>query len=179
MRNLLPQLFLGLCLMSCLTDNGDEPTNGIAFDGTGYKPVYASSAEIVDVKTTAAVALKDPGKIYLLDPYIFVNERGKGIHIIDNSDPGNPNNLAFISIPGNNDIAAKGNWLYADNVSDLLVFDISNPKAPKLSKRIANTIPTTGYPPFQNIYFECVNAKNGIVIGWEKVPMSSRPQCYR
>jgi hypothetical protein len=165
--------------MSCQTENGSEPVNGINFDGTGYRPIYATSTELINVRTTEAQALSDPGKIYLLDPYIFVNERGKGVHIIDNSDPKNPDNLAFISIPGNNDIAAKGSWLYADNVTDLLVFDISNPKVPKLTKRIPDAIPVTNYPPFQNIYFECVNNKNGVVVGWEKVPMSARPECYR
>ena len=178
MKNLLPLFFLVLCLTSCWPENSD-PVNGISFDGTGYKPIYASGSDIANVSVKEAVALSDPGKIYLLDPYIFVNERGKGVHIIDNSDPKNPNNLAFIDIPGNYDIAAKGNWLYADNVTDLLVFDISNPKTPKLTKRIANAIPVNNYPPFQNVYFECPDTKNGIIIGWEKTPMSSRPKCFR
>ncbi|WP_221391344.1 hypothetical protein [Dyadobacter sp. NIV53] len=179
MKNLIFPLLLVVCLLSCLTDNGDEPINGISFDGTGYIPVYATAAELSEVKITDALALADPGKIYLLDPYIFVNERGKGVHIIDNSDPKNPKNMAFISILGNYDIAAKDNWLYADNVSDLLVFDISNPKAPRLNKRIANAIPVNNYPPFQNVYFECADSKSGIIVGWEKVPMSVRPKCYR
>ena len=178
MKNLLPSLLLVLCMSSCWTQEA-SPVNNVEFDGTGYKPIYATPTEIENIKITNALGLTDPGKIYLLDPYIFVNERGKGVHIIDNSDPKNPDNMAFISIPGNYDIAAKGNWLYADNVSDLLVFDISDPKQPKLTKRIPNAIPAVDYPPFQNIYFECVNKKNGIVIGWEKVPMASVPNCYR
>ena len=179
MKNLLLPLLLALGLISCITDDNDEPINGIYFDGTGYRPVYATAAELADIKITDAVALSEPGKIYLLDPYIFVNERGKGVHIIDNTDPKNPDNMAFISIPGNYDMAAKGNWLYADNVSDLLVFDISNPKVPKLNKRIANAIPVNDYPPFQGVYFECADSKSGVIVGWEKVPMSSRPKCYR
>ena len=179
MKNLLPLLFLLLCMISCWQENSDEPTNGIYFDGTGYRPIYSTSAEVTNVKVATALALSDPGKIYLLDPYIFVNEKGKGVHIINNSDPKNPDNMAFISIPGNYDIAAKGNWLYADNVSDLLVFDISNPKAPKLSKRISNAIPVNSYPPFQNVYFECPDSKSGVITGWEKVSMSTRPNCYR
>ena len=179
MKNLLLPLLLVFCLTSCWTDNGDEPVNGITFDGTGYRPVYATTADITNIKVTDATALSEPGKIYLLDTYLFVNERGKGVHIINNTDPKNPDNMAFISIPGNYDMAAKGNWLYADNVSDLLVFDISNPKVPKLNKRIANAIPVNDYPPFQGVYFECVNHELGIITGWEKIPMSSRPKCYR
>lgn len=178
MKNLLPSLLVVLCLSSCWTPEA-SPVNGVEFDGTGYRPIYATQAEIENIKVTSGVALSDPGKIYLLGQFLFVNERGKGVHIIDNTDPKNPDNMAFISIPGNNDIAAKGNWLYADNAYDLVVFDISDPKQPKLTKRIPNAIPAADYPPFQNIYFECADKKQGAVIGWEKVSMGSIPNCFR
>jgi hypothetical protein len=166
-------------MSSCLTQAEDAPMNGVPFDGTGYKPIYATDAELHDVGITSSEALRSPGKIYVLDRYLFVNEMGKGVHIIDNSDPKNPKNLSFISILGNHDIAAKGTWLYADNATDLLVFDISDPTSPKLSKRIADAIPVQKYPPFQNIYFECADDKKGTVVGWEKVTMATRPNCFR
>ncbi|MCE7041071.1 hypothetical protein [Dyadobacter sp. CY312] len=178
MKN-LPLLLLCVLVMTSCWPEDREPINGIEFDGTAYKPIYATEAELQNVKVTESLPLTSPGKIYLLDPYLFVNESGKGIHIIDNSDPKNPKNLSFISILGNYDIAAKGNWLYVDNVTDLIVFDISDPKQPKLAKRIANAIPANSYPPFQNIYFECVDTKKGTVVGWEKVPMNAAPNCYR
>jgi len=67
-----------------------------------------------------------PGKIYLYGQYLFINESGKGIHIINNSDKRNPGQVGFINIPGNYDMAVKGDILYADNYVDLLAFDISN-----------------------------------------------------
>ncbi|MFX8653166.1 hypothetical protein ABTM19_20785, partial [Acinetobacter baumannii] len=66
------------------------------------------------------------GKICIKDNYIFLAEKEKGIHIIDNSDPSNPINKAFISIPGNEDLAINNQILYADCYTDLLAIDISN-----------------------------------------------------
>ncbi|NIJ54993.1 hypothetical protein [Dyadobacter arcticus] len=164
--------------LSCITES--EPNfNGIKFDGTGYKPIYSTVEDLAKIQVSAPQPLVQPGKIYVFDPYIFINESGKGIHIIDNSDPKNPQNLSFIAITGNYDMAVKGNWLYADNLSNLLVFDISDPKTPKLAKTIADAIPVNNYPPFNNIYFECAESKKGIVVGWEKVPMSEQPKCFR
>ena len=72
-------------------------------------------------------AIQQPGKIVLLGNYIFLNEVDKGIHIIDNSNPSSPKNVAFIDIPGNEDLAVKGNTLYADLYTDLVTLDISDP----------------------------------------------------
>jgi hypothetical protein len=44
--------------------------------------------------------LEDPGKIYYKFPYIYVNEKYKGIHLINNSDPQNPVKEGFIVAPG-------------------------------------------------------------------------------
>ncbi|MCE6992770.1 hypothetical protein [Dyadobacter sp. CY323] len=179
MQKFLLFLFWIAASLACTTAPATQPINGIPFDGTAYKPIYSSAEDLAKVKISAAEPLAEPGKIYLFDPYIFINESGKGIHIIDNSDPKNPKNLSFISITGNYDMAVKDNWLYADNLSNLLVFDIGDPKAPKLTKTIENAIPINSFPPHTNIYFECPEAKKGIVVGWEKVTISEQPKCFR
>ena len=71
--------------------------------------------------------MENPGKIVLLGNYIFLNEVDKGIHVIDNRNPALPRNAAFISVPGNMDLAVKGNILYADLYTDLVTLDISDP----------------------------------------------------
>lgn len=53
---------------------------------------------------------------------------------MDNTDPGNPQNLNFINIPGTGDMAINESILYADNYVDLLAFDISNPENIQLVK---------------------------------------------
>lgn len=180
MMKLFHILFSCLLLTSCFSDN-DVNWSGsdIPFDGTGYRPVYVSNEEAAEITSKPGEALVDPGKIYLLEPYLFINERGRGIHVIDNTDPSAPENISFISIPGNYDMAAKGNWLYADNNADLLTFDISDPKNVRLVKRVADAIPVQNYPPHINVYFECADPSKGVVVGWEKVDMSSRPKCRR
>jgi hypothetical protein len=95
---------------------------------TIYAPVYKTLTQVrADMKSGQPQAIEQPGKIYLFGKYIFWNELNKGIHIIDNSNPAVPKNISFIKVPGNVDIAVKGSYLYADNYSDLVVFDISTP----------------------------------------------------
>jgi hypothetical protein len=175
----LSALFLSvpLLLSSCFSnDNRDWAPQ---FDGTAYRPVYLDTEDVSNVSTQPAEELSDPGKIYLLEPYIFVNEKGRGIHVIDNSDPSNPQNISFISIPGNFDMAATGNWLYADNYRDLLTFDIADPKDVHLVKRIENAIPIQDFPNENQVYFECPDPAKGVIISWERVNLSSKPKCWR
>lgn len=94
-------------------------------------PVYKSLAEMrQDITVDAPRDLEQPGKIYFYNNYVFINELREGIHVIDNADPANPVQLAFINIPGNVDMAVQGNILFADNYLDLLAIDISNPASP-------------------------------------------------
>jgi hypothetical protein len=105
-------------------------------------PVYSSYEEVrAGFKVSSAQQLHEPGKIYYMQDFIFINEKYKGIHVINNQNPSSPVNIAFIEIPGNIDIAAKGNYLYVDSFIDLLVLDISNPSTPSLIKRLENVLP--------------------------------------
>ena len=67
--------------------------------------------------------LQSPGKIYMFKNALYINERGLGIHIYNNSDPSSPIQLGFLDIHSNFDVAVKGNTLYAQSYSDLLIFD--------------------------------------------------------
>ncbi len=75
------------------------------------------------------------GKIYIYQDYLFINEPGKGIHIFNNGDPSKPQAMAFLSIPGNVDLAVLDGKLYADSYTDLLTFDLQNPASPQLLTR--------------------------------------------
>ncbi|MES2620074.1 MAG: hypothetical protein V4615_04410 [Bacteroidota bacterium] len=131
-----------------------------------YEPVYMSYEDLRNsVKSEPAQALKKPGKIYLKGNYIFVNEVDKGIHIIDNTNPSSPQNISFISIPGNMDIAAIGNTLYADSYIDLLSLDISNPLSVTITKRVENALPDRIYSSGYS-----ADATKGVVTEWvEKI----------
>ncbi|WP_425638181.1 LVIVD repeat-containing protein [Algoriphagus yeomjeoni] len=101
-------------------------------------PVYYEMSDIRArvITTEPAKPLDNPGKIYIYEDYLFINEPTKGIHILNNENPANPVNLSFIPIAGNVDLAVNGNILYADNYVDLLAFDISNISNIQLIKRI-------------------------------------------
>ncbi|GGH19981.1 hypothetical protein GCM10007423_00060 [Dyadobacter endophyticus] len=170
---------LVLLMVSCYYRDSEPFIGNVKFDGTGYRPVYKNPEDISKVEVLAAQSLRKPGKIYTFDRYLFINELGKGIHIIDNADPKKPENLSFVSIIGNYDIAVKDNWLYADNHSNLLVIDIADPKAPKVTKVIPDAIPVHNYPPLLGVYFECADEKKGVIVDWEKVEMEKQPKCYR
>jgi len=129
--NYLPVFGILLFLWSC----SDRCDRQVSY--TYFMPVYTTAE---DIRTSFAFRQPEeisyPGKIYLLGDFLFVNEIGKGIHIINNIDPANPQNVGFINIPGNHDMAAKGNILYADSYIDLLAIDISNLDDIKIEKRV-------------------------------------------
>ena len=129
-----------------------------------YVPVYMSYADMRGgVKTGPAQPLKNPGKIYLKDNYIFVNEINQGIHVIDNTNPSSPQNIAFITIPGNVDLATNGNTLYADSYVDLLTFNIGNINNITLVNRTQSALP---YNCSSNGYY--ADSAQGVVVSWTK-----------
>jgi len=103
---------------------------------TYYEPVYSTSAEIKAMTgVKSAQPLVSPSKIYLKDKMLFINEKGKGIHIFDNSNLSSPKALSFLNIPGNYDLAILDNILYADSFMDLVLFDISDVSNIKIVQR--------------------------------------------
>ena len=113
---------------------------------TIFEPVYRDKATVLgEIKSNPARSIQNPGKIYKYGNFIFLNEVNKGVHVIDNNNPSNPLIKAFISIPGNVDIAVKGNILYADLYTDLVVINISDPLQATLVKLVPRIFPERQY----------------------------------
>lgn len=90
---------MSVLLTSCLKDDCRQ-----FYTYKLYKPVYMSYDQLrTAVNTQPATDLKNVGKVYYLAPFILINEVDKGIHVIDNTNPSAPQNVAFINIPGNLD----------------------------------------------------------------------------
>lgn len=136
---------------------------------TANSPIYLSYEDLRNaVKITTSRDLVNTGKIYFKDGYIFVNEELKGIHIIDNQNPANPQNIGFIEIPGNVDIAIKDNILYADSYIDLVAIDISDVTNPAEVNRVEDVFPyTTPAPENEDYRVAKVDEEKGVVIDWE------------
>lgn len=120
------------------------------------------------VKKSAPQDLETPGKIYFKDNYIFVNEFQEGIHVIDNANPAAPLVLNFIEIPGNIDMAVRGNILYADSYIDLVAIDITDPANPVEVDRLENAFPNV-LPPMEDYSYPVygLDFTKGVVVGWE------------
>jgi hypothetical protein len=143
----------------------------------GWKAVYGADSTYKKVKYfNTPRAMSQAGKIYVFGNTIFQNDVGKGIHLINNSTPANAQRVAFIELGGNTDIAIKGNFLYANNYSDMVVIDITNINAPLEVKRFKNTFYTSDnnmpYPwqaPKDTGYYECPKFYNdSVIINWVK-----------
>ncbi len=134
----------------------------------GNSPIYMSYEDLAQsVKQVDAKTLKNPGKMYFKDDYIFIVEELQGIHIINNNDPSNPVNQSFIEIPGAVDIAIKGDKLYADSYVDLVTLDISDLDNINELYRNEKVFPYI-LPPFDNDYPVAeIDEDKGVVIGWE------------
>lgn len=171
----------GFCMACWKSDNLESPR--VSNTKTGYKPIYIATELVYKVTVQSPQKLKNPGKIYIKDNYLFVNEVGKGIHVFDNTDKTKPVALSFIAIQGNIDIAVKGTTLYADNLTDMVAIDISNPANARVVKRLPSTFPNVvkAYPDVLDTYFECVDPSKGTVVGWEKITLDPNhlPDCFR
>ena len=163
MRTVTKSFLFGLVLMgvSC-SDTVKDTVSYMA-----NVPVYLTKEEFrATTKVETARPLKNPGKICLYGNYIFINEVNEGIHVIDNTDPSTPRNLTFLEITGNIDLAAKDGILYADNLVDLLLFDISNPAAPKLKSRMESVF--EGVLPATNneLPVSKIDTAGKVIVGW-------------
>lgn len=110
--------------------------------------------------------LQNPGKIFVYGNYLFVNEKFKGVHVINNQNPFNPVFLSFISIPGNVDIEVKGGYMYADSYVDLLVIDIKNPEIATVKGRVKDVF-EYAIPEYDEAYpLARIQPSNGVIVGW-------------
>ena len=114
------------------------------------------------VSFDASREINNPGKLNYKDGYLFISETKKGIHIIDNRNTSNPLNISFIVLPGNYDIATKGDYLYADSYLDLVVFDISNINSIVEVNRLENN--------FENYYINqgLYDDTQGVIVGYNE-----------
>lgn len=165
-RYLIPFVFIlsFFLLQSCTKDHCEQEAHWIEL-----VPVYKYQSEIdsINVQFEAARELEKPGKIYFYNKHVFVNEYLKGVHIIDNTNPENPKNIAFLNIEGNADIAVRGDRLYADCYTDLVVFDISDLDNIEVVNR-----QTAVFSPLSP-----ANNSRGMLVYKEQVPRSRLVSC--
>ncbi|OUS01081.1 hypothetical protein A9Q86_07900 [Flavobacteriales bacterium 33_180_T64] len=162
---LLLLLCFSMSFQSCwLRDSEDDiiTTNIQDF----YEPVIMQRSEFETTTTlqTTPEVIVNSGKIYVKDNYIFINERNKGFHIINNTDPSNPQNVAFLNVLGSSDLTIKGASIYVNNATDLLAITLdSQAGIMEITKRIPNAFPQIS-SPFGLNFYEIQN--NEIIVDW-------------
>jgi hypothetical protein len=131
----------------------------------GYKPYFMERSELEKSVFYAPGPrrMANPGKIWVSGngATIYVVERYKGVHIIDNSIPANPAPAKFIVAPGCMDVAIKDNILYLDNAVDLVAFDLA---AGSVTQRLRNYFPEPAHPEGQLYH----NDTGLVLVGWRE-----------
>jgi hypothetical protein len=141
----------------------------------GNSPVYLSYK---DLRSSVAVGqnvdLKNPGKIYFKDNYIFIIEELKGIHVYDNIDPAAPVKKSFVKIPGVVDMAITGNTLYADSYVDLVAIDVQDVSNIHEIGRVQDVLPYTVPPTGNDFPKGSIDQNRGLVLSWEVKTIKER-----
>ncbi len=136
-----------------------------------YKPVFMNRADLeAGVRFAGPRPLEQSGKIYVKDDYLFINEKYKGIHIYDNVNPEEPENIGFLQIDGCIDMAIKGNILYADNAVDLIAIKFnSDYTGISVTERIKNVFPEIMDPDGNGLSYreELARPQNSILVRWD------------
>lgn len=134
----------------------------------GYAPVYAPADVANAITAKDAQPIEKGGKIYVRGNMLYQVEAGKGIHVININDGNNPQKVKFIQVTGAQEVSIMNNYLYTNNVNDLVVLDISDINNIQVADRVTGMFhlvdPTL--PPAAG-WFECVDAEKGVVVGWE------------
>ncbi|MGV3695964.1 LVIVD repeat-containing protein [Flavobacterium sp.] len=139
-------------------------------------PTVKSLADIrAGVSVSAARETNSDGKIYVAENYLFYIAKESGVHVFNNTNPASPVNIAFIEIEGVHDIAIRGNYLFADNFVDLLVFDISNIQNITLVRTVQNVVAFyPAYPDEAEFYDYTVYPAEGQIITGFTIEMRDR-----
>ena len=144
-------------LSSCLEETCNERRTVI-----GFEPVTITAGEW---RANSAFFCGVPEPVcnttsfYVYEQYLFMVEENKGLHIFDNSDTNNPQNITFMEAPGGQGIAVRNGILYMNQYTDLVAFSLENPENPTLVGRTEDV-----FEPFS--IFAQVLPNNNFVVDW-------------
>ena len=184
MRKLIVPVSLLLVLSSCWGLLRRPPGNFNQTKVWGYTPVYSNDSTLLRIHSSGPRAVQFPGKIYVKGNLIFQCEHGAGIHIIDKTNPSAPARIGFINVLGASEISIKGNYLYTNSFTDLVVVDVSDWQNVSEVKRFPHAFSQGGSVyrydfmplPEHNVYFDCNIDPMAIQTGWARD--SVYRQCY-
>ncbi|WP_298896969.1 hypothetical protein [uncultured Psychroserpens sp.] len=163
---MLMLLCFSLSFQSCWFLNPEDDDIILTQVEDYYEPVIMQRSNFENTTSLQSTpeVIVNSGKIYVKDNYIFVNERNKGFHIINNTDPSNPQNVAFLNVLGSSDLTIKGESIYVNNATDLLALTLDPQNGTmEITKRIPNAFPQLRSP--FGAYFYGIQ-ENEIIVDW-------------
>jgi len=163
MKNILSILIVFIAVQGCFPTGDDDVEPQFV---ANYEPVIMNRTafEASIAYETTPRPIEKSGKIYVKGNFIYVNEVNKGFHIINNSNPSNPDNIGFIKVLGSSDLSIKSDVFYANNATDLIAFKLNeNTQAITVSKRLENVFPQI-WSPEGSIYYNLQD--NEIIVDW-------------
>lgn len=151
-------------LFSCSPNEVDPQTSG-------YKPVLIDrDAANNAIRYGEPISTIAAGKFYIYKTYIYVAEKNKGYHVIENSNPDNPVKIGFLHVLNSGDLAIKDDVIYASQSVDMLAIDAKSFNNITLLSRlpnVSNEITPDNLP--LNDKYKKNRPLNTIVIDWEKI----------
>jgi hypothetical protein len=139
------------------------------FPSSSYDPVIMKR-DVFETTTTLESTprtIVNTGKIYVKGNYIFINEVNEGFHLINNTNPSNPENIGFVQVLGSSDLSIKENVIYANNATDLIAFIIDeSSETLTITQRLENVFPQIWSPEGISYYNL---EEDDIVVNWELI----------
>ena len=135
MRNLLTYLtalVLTALLFGCIEEECEQT---ILFQGFSPEIVSPDDWRNSNFGCGTGLPVCEATGFYVYEQYLFIVENGEGLHVIDNSDPANPEAVTFMEVPGGQGIAVRNDILYLNQYTDLVAFDLSDPTEPSFISR--------------------------------------------
>lgn len=174
--NLICIVYLLVGMSSCSIWEGYGPVEEPPEIIEGIAPVYFEEANRFFqrparsiINSVGIVSFKS--KLFILDEFI-------GIHIIDNSDSTNPTGITFLEIVGLRSFTLDNQYLYANQVGDLVTFDIRDLKNVKIESVQTDVFDHNSLqlPLNYRGYFECPDDNKGKVVSWNTKNLN-KPEC--
>lgn len=134
-----------------------------------FEPIFMTRSEMEQSTALLGPRVVDsPGKIWVYNSYILIIEQFRGIHIVDNLNPNDPQNIAFIRVDGCTDVAVNNDIIYANNAVDMIGIRISSSiDQIEVVSRNRNALPPLGSPePWGDWYYLEQIPDGMIIVQW-------------
>ena len=167
-------LFIFLCT-SCIEEQCEQT---VIVQGFEPQIVNADVWRANNVFTCwAPIDICETTSFYVYQQYLFMVEDGEGLHILDNSDPTNPLPVTWMPVQGGQGLAVRNNILYINQYTDLLAFDLSDPKIPTFVSRTEDVFEPGSV--FASVLGDGSFVANWTATGEERVVDCSSPNAGR